>query len=299
MTNAFNWNDLRFFLNLVRTGNPMHAAKLLGVDQTTVRRRINALEQSLKTRLFDKAGDRYILTHQGEALLQSSERIEAEVTGISNTIAGDDIALSGVIRIGAPDALGSYFIAPCLSRLRETYPGLKVELVAMSRQFNLTKREADLAIMISRPAQGRHIIRKLVDCRLHLFASDLYLRSRPPIRNLADLHGHQFIGYLDQLDFDPVLDPNCEIHKELSEPQFASSNLVAQASACAAGAGLCLLPQYAVALLPNLKPVLKDLFHVDREIWILMHSDLRDIPRYRITMEHILKEVACSKRLFS
>jgi len=297
--NSFNWNDLKFFLNLVRTGNPMHAAKLLGVDQTTVRRRISSLEQSLKTRLFDKQDDRYTLTTQGEALLESSEKVEAEITGISNAIAGDDVALSGVVRIGAPDALGSFFLAPCLSRLREIYPNLKVELVAMSRQFNLTKREADLAIMISRPLQGRHIIRKLIDCRLYLFASQAYLESRSPIQSLADLHGHQFIGYLEQLDFSPDLDTNSEIYRELSKPQFASSNLVAQASACAAGAGICLLPRYAVELFSNLKPVMKDDFHVDREIWILVHSDLRDIPRYRITMEYILKEVARLKPLFS
>src|SRR5258708_3839912 len=178
---AFNWNDLRFFLNLVRAGNPTRAAKLLGVDHTTVRRRIAALEEDLKVTLFEKHDDVYGLTPQGEKLLRSSEAIESLLVSATNEIAGADDALSGTVRIGAPDGLGSYFLAPRLAALRQQHPDLQVELVAKSRQFNLSKREADIAIVISRPAHGRHIIRKLIDCSLYLFASSPHLARHKPL----------------------------------------------------------------------------------------------------------------------
>jgi DNA-binding transcriptional LysR family regulator len=296
---AFNWNDLRFFLNLARAGNPTRAAKLLGVDHTTVRRRINALEEDLKVKLFEKQDDVYGLTPQGEKLLRSSDAIESLIVSATNEIAGTDEALSGLVRIGAPDGLGSFYLAPRLARLRQEHPDLQVELVAKSRQFNLTKREADIAIVISRPAQGRHIIRKLIDCSLYLFASEEYLARHPPIELPNDLKRHAFIGYTDQFDFSPELDQASPIYDELSKPAFASTNLVAQFQATLAGGGICLLPYYMVHDQPTLRPVLKEQIKVVREIWLLVHYDLHNMARYRAVTSFIFEKIAQEKHLFS
>jgi DNA-binding transcriptional LysR family regulator len=296
---AFNWNDLRFFLNLVRAGNPARAAKLLGVDHTTVRRRIAALEEDLKVTLFEKHDDVYGLTPQGEKLLRSSEAIESLLVNATSEITGADEALSGTVRIGAPDGLGSYYLAPRLTALRQQHPDLQVELVAKSRQFNLSKREADIAIVISRPAHGRHIIRKLIDCSLYLFASSTYLARYKPIETLQDLKSHSFIGYTDQFDFSPELDPTSPIYEELSQPAFASTNLVAQFHATLAGGGICLLPYYMVHGEASLRPVLKDQFKVVREIWLLVHHDLHDMARYRAVTGFILEQIMQERHLFS
>lgn len=295
----FNWDDLKFFLTLARAGNPMRGAVLLGVDHTTVRRRIAALEKTLDTRFFDRNGDQYLLTPQGEALLAASERMETEAISIQNQLKGSDSELSGTVRIGVPDALGSFFLAPCLVKLQRAHPSLRVELVATSRQFNLTKREADLSIAIERPAQTRHYIRKLVDCRLYLVASQAYLAQSPPIWKLADLRGHHFIGYLDQSDFNPELDPTSEIYQDLVRPRFASSNMVAQLRACVAGGGICLLPRYCTEPESTLVPILDKEFHIDRDVWFIIHSDLRNVTRFRTTTEFIFQEIVRQRHLFS
>jgi DNA-binding transcriptional LysR family regulator len=295
----FNWNDLKYFLTVVRTGNPARAAKSLGVDHTTVRRRVHTLETQLGATLFTKHDENYGLTLHGERLLKCAESIESNVIATRNALAETELSLSGTIRIGAPDGLGSYFLAPRLAKLRRAHPELKIELAAMSRQFNLSKREADIAIVISRPPPSRHIIRKLVDCTLYLYASTEYLARHPPIESVHDLHEHQFIGYPDQIDFTPVLDSNSAVFEELSNPILASTNLVAQYKATVAGGGLCLLPRFMFEEGESLRQILPNEVSVTREHWLLIHADMRNIARCRKVSDFIMEEVTRDCHLFN
>jgi DNA-binding transcriptional LysR family regulator len=142
---AFDWDDLRFFLAVARAGRLTVAARQLEADHTTVSRRISALEQALKAQLFERKPQGYSLTEQGERLLGLAESMETQALAVASEVGGADLALSGTVRIGAPDGIGTYFLAPELGALAERHPDLTLQLVALPRTFSLSKREADIA----------------------------------------------------------------------------------------------------------------------------------------------------------
>jgi DNA-binding transcriptional LysR family regulator len=293
-----NWNDLRVFLTLVRCGNHVAAARILGVDHTTVRRRIAGLEEILKAQLIERGREGTVLTQQGSDLFHAAEAMENMATQAEEQISGKDLQLSGTIRIGAADGLGSYFLAPLLVRFQKLHPELKIELLAQSRQFNVAKRDVDMALVISWPETGRHMIRKLTDCKLRLYASRKYLSSHAPIITVQDLSEHVIIGYIDQLDYSPEIDPNNPAFSVLSVPTFTSSNMVAQAEAAIADGGISLLPRYMIRATDDLQAVLEDEVVVERSVWMITHADLRHLSRYERFVNFLVHEVQSNQHLF-
>jgi len=294
---GFDWNDLKFFLSIARTGKLTTAARQLDVDHTTVSRRIAALEDNLKATLFERSPQGYKLTRAGERLMTRAEMIETAAQQASNEISEADLDLTGSIRIGAPDGFGSIFLAPRLWTLCRRHPGLDVDLVAMPRQFSLSKREADMAIVLSRPSAGRLKARKLTDYVLGLFASPDYLARRPTIERPGDLKGHRLIGYIEDLIFTPELDYLPLIEKDL-KANFASTNLIAQLNATRAGAGVCVLPYFITAGMPDLVPVLPAEVRIERTFWLITHADLAGMLRIRVTSDFIAEEVQKARALF-
>jgi molybdate transport repressor ModE-like protein len=294
---AFDWNDLKFFLAIARIGKLTMAARQLGVDHTTVSRRIAALEESLKATLFERSPHGYKLTDAGERLLAHAEIMETAAKQASSDIGEADLALAGTIRIGAPDGFGSVFLAPRLWTLCRRHPGLDIDLVAMPRLFSLSRREADLAIVLARPATGRLKARKLTDYVLGLFATREYLARRPPINGPADLKEHRLIGYIEDMIFTPELDYLPLVEKDL-KTNFASTNLIAQLNATRAGAGICVLPYFITAGTPDLVPVLPQAVRIVRSFWLITHADLAGMLRVRITSDFIAEEVQKARALF-
>jgi DNA-binding transcriptional LysR family regulator len=171
----FDWNDLRAFLAVVRTGRLVTAAHQLGMDQSTLSRRISGLEKALQTRLFDRTPTGYALTISGETLVSQAEEIERLTIDIGSRLANAHSALAGPIRIATPEGFGTYFLPPLLNKLTQAHPELEIELVAVPGAVSLFKREADLAVMISPPEKGRFKTRRLLDYELGLYASRSYL----------------------------------------------------------------------------------------------------------------------------
>jgi DNA-binding transcriptional LysR family regulator len=293
----FNWNDLRAFLAVARTGRLTGAAARAGMDHTTVGRRIAALEAGLGARLFDRSPQGYALTPHGERLMLTAEKIESLTLLAANELGEADQALSGTVRIGAPEGFGSYVLAPLMARLADRHPNLDIQLVAISGVLSLSKREADIAVTLSAPREGRLAARKLTDYALSLYASPGYLDARPPIRTRADMAGHRFIGYIGDLLYAPELDymsaPDVDIHVGLQ-----SSNLIAQLQACLAGAGLCVLPDFIAAREPMLRRVLPDAVRLDRSLWLVVHADLRSLARIRAVTTMITEAVKADRPLF-
>ena len=195
----YDWNDLRYFLELSRQGKLVRAAARLQVDHTTVSRRITALENQLDVRLFDKSPRGYQLTDAGLRLLPLAEQIETQSNQLYQDIAGKDARLGGTVRVAAPEALGSQVIAGRITEFRAQHPDIEIELVAETRRTSLSKREADIAISFSRPESGRLIAWKLCDYRLRLYGSRDYLANYPPISGPEDLTQHGFVSYIDDL----------------------------------------------------------------------------------------------------
>jgi DNA-binding transcriptional LysR family regulator len=207
------------------------------------------------------------------------------------------MGFSPTIRIGAPDGFGAMFLAQRLWTLCRMHPGLDIDLVATPRRFSLSKREADMAIVLSRPSEGRLKTRKLTDYALGLFASRDYLDRRGPVLRASDLKAHRMIGYIDDLIFTPELDYLPSIEKDL-KANFASTNLIAQLNATKAGAGLCVLPHFITATEPSLVPVLPHQVRIIRSFWLVTHVDLAAMLRIRVTGDFIADQVQKARALF-
>jgi DNA-binding transcriptional LysR family regulator len=293
----FDWDDLRFFLAVARAGRLTIAARRLGADHATVSRRISSLEKALKAQLFERRPQGYALTGHGERLLAKAETMETQALAVSSEIGGADLALSGTVRIGAPDGFGTFFLAPRTAVFAAQYPDLEIQLVAMPRLLSLSKREADVAISLGPPKEGRIVARKLTDYRLGLYASPIYLERHPAITTPEDLHAHEMIGYIDDLIFAPELDYLDEVSKGL-RPRLQSSNLIAQVEAALAGAGICVLPHFMAVREPRLVPVLSETVGIIRSFWLIVHADLKEVARIRATMDFIVREVKAARGLF-
>lgn len=293
----FNWNDLRAFLAVARTGRLTAAAARLGADHTTVARRIAALEGALGARLFDRSPQGYALTAHGERLLPSAEQVESLTLRAAGQVGAADQTLTGAVRIGAPEGFGSYVLAPLMVRLADRHPQLEIQLLAIPGVVSLSKREADIAVTLSPPREGRLVSRKLTDYGLGLYAAPAYLDVRPPLRTRADMAGHRFIGYIGDLLYAPELDymqaPDVDIRVALQ-----SSNLIAQLQAALAGAGLCVLPDFIAAREPGLRRVLPRDVGLQRSLWLVVHADLKSLARIRAVMSMILEEVRADRTRF-
>ncbi len=294
----FDWNDLRFFLEMSRLGKLADAAKRLHVDHTTVSRRIAALEEALGTRLFDKSPRGHVLTEAGQKLLAHAERIETSSINLYQDLSGENAELTGTVRLATPEAFGTQFLAQHLPKFRELHPRIDLELVSETRRTSLSKREADLAVTLGRPDSGRLIGWKLTDYRLQLYASEAYLQSHAPIRTPSDLKDHDFIGYIDDLLALPELRV---IPTLVRNPRivFKSTSIQAQERAAAAGLGLALLHCFACRDDPKLQPVLASEISADREYWLLVHEDLRPVARIDAVCRFVTDVVRQNESLFT
>lgn len=294
--NAFDWDDLRFFLAVARAGRLTAAARQLEADHTTVSRRISALEGALKAKLFERKPQGYSLTEQGERLLGLAEGMETQALAVASQVGGADLALSGTVRIGAPDGIGTYFLAPELGALAERHPDLTLQLVALPRTFSLSRREADIAITLEQPTEGRLVSRKLTDYRLRLYASKDYLARHGPMADLADLAGKTLVTYVADLIYSPVLDYFSGLEKYTAR-RYECASVVAQLEAVRAGVGVGILHDYAVRQFPELEVVLPEISYL-RTYWLVTHADVRNLRRVEEVYSFILSRVRANRGLF-
>ena len=274
----YDWNDLRYFLELSRQGKLVKAALRLQVDHTTVSRRIASLEKQLQARLFDKSPTGYQLTDAGMRLLPMAEKIESQSNQLYQALSGKDARLSGTVRISTSEGIGAQVIARHIGEFRAEHPDIEIELMADTRRTSLSKREADIAITFSRPESGRLKGWKLCDYRLKLYGSRTYLDNHSKIESLEDLAHHPFVSYIDDLIEMPELR---YFESTFKNPHvvFRSTNLNAQYNAIRSGVGLGLVHCFMTANDPQLVAVLPEQIMVQRSFWLMVHEDLRDVAR--------------------
>ncbi len=273
-----DWNDLKFFLELARQGKLVQAASRLHVDHTTVSRRINALENELDVRLFDRSPRGYQLTDAGLRLLPYAENMETSSNQINQEITGKDSALGGTVRVAMPEALGSQVIARHIPAFRALHPNIEIELVAETRRMSLSKREADIVVLFSRPKSGRLVAWKLCDYRLRLYGSKDYLQQHGEITKKSDLENHSFVSYIDDLIEMPEL-RYLESTIKNANVVFRSSNVIAQFNAIREGVGVGLVHCFMAQRDDELMSVLVEDVAVKRSYWLVVHEDLRHVAR--------------------
>jgi len=293
----FDWNDLKSFLAIARSGRLTVAAARLRVDHSTLSRRIAGLEQDLKARLFDRSPTGYVLTEQGSSLVAIAEEVERLAIGAADMVGGTAASVAGTVRIGSPEGFGSYFLAPRVATLKDMYPQLTIQLVAASAVFSLARRDADIVISVSRPPAGRLTVSKLIDYDLALYAAPAYLDTRAPIAASDDLAGHRFVSYIGDLLTFPELDVLQHVAPD-GATSLESSNLVAQLRATLAGAGLCVLPAFLAEGEAGLVRVLPTQVCLTRSLWLTVHQDLAGLGRVKAVVRFIRDQVAEAKAGF-
>lgn len=294
---AANWDDYRFLLAVARKGTVSAAALDLRCDHATVIRRIDRLENDLGIALFSRRPTGYELTPAGKNALALADAVESAILTGQSGLSQLSETPTGTVRIGTPDGFGSYFLAPRMVDLIERYPGLDVQLVATSRLFSLSKREAEVAISLQAPVEGRLMVRKLTDYELRLYASESYLKRFEPIQKRADLAQHRFTGYIEELLFSPelnYLETVCEKHQVC----MRSGNLIAQMQATVAGIGLAILPCFMASWRRDLVPVLPNEFSLTRSFWVIIHEDSKDHPSVRAVTNYIYEIVDANRDIF-
>jgi DNA-binding transcriptional LysR family regulator len=287
-----HWDDLRFFLAIARTGQMTKAASRLGVDATTVGRRIRRLEQALEATLFEQTREGQVLSEAGEALLAKAEEMERFASAIDNG-SGKIRATSGLVRVSASEGFGTWYIAHHLKSFLGSFPEVQVDLVASSGFLSPSKRETDVAILLARPRRGPLVSRKLADYGLRLYGSHSYLERHAPPASPADLRSHQLVGYIPDLIYAPELRYLDEVAPGLVL-RARSSSINAQYRLIASGAGIGVLPYFIGDAASDVLPVLPEV-RISRSFWLVTHQDTRRLSRIKAFVDWLSDMVAAHR----
>jgi DNA-binding transcriptional LysR family regulator len=278
----FDWEDLRHFAALAREHTLSAAARALKVDHATVARRIAALEASLGLKLVDRRPRSYVLTADGERIAAQAARMEEASFDVGRAARAAQPVLAGEVSISAPPLLASTLIAPRLAELRDAHPGIHVRLIGEKRSASLSRREADLAVRLSRPTEKRLVVRKIGTIEFRLYAAPRYLAAHEP-------GNFEFIGYDESLDDVPQQ----RLLKAAAGTRaivLRTNDIDSQRVAARAGVGIATLPRYLGDTDAALVPLDLKMKSVTRDIWLVVHSDLRRAPPVRAVMTFL---VAC------
>ena len=272
-----HWDDMRIFLSVARAESLSAAGKALRIDPATVGRRIARLEQDLGAPLFAKSPQGYAPTDAGMRLMTHAEGAEQAMGAAVEELAGQEGGLSGQIRIGAPDGCANFLLPQVCADIVRDNPDLDIQIIALPRVFNLSKREADMAIGVSPPEAGRLTVQKITDYKLHLAASQDYLTSRPPIVTPEDLRGHRMVGYIPDMIFDKELDYLSDIGVE--RVPLASNSVSVQVNWLRHGAGLGVVHDFSLSVSRPLRKVLTEYISLTRSFYLIRHADDQRLER--------------------
>ncbi len=275
------WDDMRVFLAVARAESLSAAAPLLRMDAATVGRRVARLEADLGAALFVKSPQGYALTDLGGRMRDHATQAEAALAHAEDEARGATGGLTGQIRIGAPDGASNYLLPQVCAAIGRDNPELEIQILALPRVVNLSKREADMALTVSPPQTGRLTVQKICDYRLHLAAPKAAQISKP-----ADLQGRPVVGYIPDMIFDKELDYLGDLGAQ--GVQVASNSVAVQVMALRAGAmepngaetgGIGIVHDFALPFAPELRRVLVDQISLTRSFYLVRHTTDRTSDR--------------------
>jgi len=272
-----DWDDIRYFLAVARKGSIRGGSALLTVNHSTVSRRINAFEQKIDVRLFDRLPTGYVLTIAGEEMMQSAIRIEDEVNALDRKVIGRDAELSGTIRVTLPAPLMN-IITPEVVSFTRRYPAIDIELLISYDEFNLSKREADIAIRVTNNPPENLVGRKVLNSYKADYGSKDYLAN---YNKTGDTSSLSWIGWQAESDHKWIKEsnfPNIPVQHQFSDP-------MSQLVALKAGLGITTLPCAMCDTESDLQLVSPSVPIPAWDIWILTHKDLRETTRFKIFMD--------------
>lgn len=285
-----DWTALRDFLSVVESGSLSAAAKRLRVSQPTVSRRIAALEAALNARLFNRTPRGLELTDAGETILRHTQSMEREALSAERAVTGSDTGLDGTVRVSMTGGLGVEWLTAELAAFRKRYEGIRLEVVIDNAPVNLLRREADIAVRLFRPEQADLIARRVGRNVVGLFANTEYLDARGRPQTVADLAGHDIVGFDEAF---AQMGQARWLESNVGQEQIAlrSNSLLAQLAAVRAGIGIgavsCLIGRRD----PRLERVIPNLDVIEQEIWLVTHGDLRRSARIRAAFDYLAEVI--------
>ncbi|MEW6645182.1 MAG: LysR family transcriptional regulator [Pseudomonadota bacterium] len=271
-----DWEDLRHFVVLAREGTLSAAARALGVDHATVARRVAALEASTGLKLVDRRARTTTLTDDGRRIAAVAAPMEEAAFAVGRAAQAAQPGVDGEVTISAPPTFASAVIAPQLIRLRQRHPGIRIKLIGEKRRASLNRREADLALRLLRPVETALIVRKIGSFGFSLYGTAAYLKETPP-------HAFAFIGY-DATMADSPQEIWLRAIVGTREVVLRTNDLETQIAAARAGLGLAALPHYLGDGEPQLRRHAVAHKPISRDVWLLVHRDLRLVPAVRAVM---------------
>lgn len=235
---AQNWDDLRYFLAVAKTGSLSGAARRLGVNHSTVFRRIGAFETQLGVRLFERLPSGYLLTQAGEEMRDGTARVEEEIASLSRKVTGQDLRLSGTVRVTTLDMLAFGLLPRHLVKFRTVYPGIEVELIVGNATLNLNQREADIALRVGNAPPDTLVGRRVGRLVFAIYGSETYRSDKPGI----GLEAHDWIGFDTE---HAALTRRFNAFLPAAQPLLRTNSIAAAIAATKAGMGLAILTLWA------------------------------------------------------
>lgn len=281
----FNWEDARYFLAVARAGTIGRAAEALGISSITLSRHLSHLQSRTGRPLLTRHSKGLRLTDEGQRLLDYLERAEAEIEAASEIFDSGSASISGTVRIAAPEGFALRVLTPKMTELLDVNPDLKVEIVPQLRGFSLSRREADLAIMVGKPQEPKLKFISLGTYQLGLFSSNAYIAKRGRPTTLDDLVDHQLIGYVDDLLFSERLNTP-KAAWPAWQSQLSIYSPIGQVEAVRSGAGIGMLHHFLVSAKDGLIHLLPEV-SVEREFYLVYHPTTERIPRIRAAIEFL------------
>ena len=296
MQPMLDWNDLRYFLAVARTGSTLAAGRMLRVSQTTVARRITALEAELKLVLFERRPTGYVLTPAGEALIVQAESLEAAATHFADAAASQSRDATGTVRLTVDEIYAVALLPPILRELHDAWPGIRIELDPSEAKRDLSAGEAEVALRATKgQADSTLVGRRLGLDYWTIYCSRDYAAAHGRPRRRRDLKGHAFIGggspmvwrvWSEWLERNGFTD-------QVAVQHGTSTGLLAAARA---GLGLAVLPSLVADLDPDLVRCLPPEPDHEFELWLLTHERLRHTPRIRAVLDFLYERLSRTVR---
>lgn len=290
-----NWEEARYFLAVARTGQLKRAAEQLGVSTITLSRHLAHLQGQTRAPLFHRHPKGLRLTDEGSRLLAHVEKIEAEFEEASDALFGRiGQGVSGTVRIAAPEGFALTILVPNLAHLHATSPELRVEVVPQIPGFSLSRREADVAVMVGRPTDRYLHCESLGRYQLSVYASEDYLARHGEPKTVEALIDHVLIGYVDDLLYSQSLNLATTVWSNW-ESQFSVYSPIGQVNAVRAGLGIGVLHEFLIRPEDGLVKVLPEI-QLEREFYLVTHQNFQRIPRVRHVMSFLktLTDFRCS-----
>jgi DNA-binding transcriptional LysR family regulator len=279
------WDDVRFFLEVSRAGTLAGAARKLGVDYTTVGRRIRAMEQDLGTTLFERRLDRFMLTEAGEAIRAAGEQMEEAALALERRALGADRTLSGVVRVATTDALAQILVLPAILALRDRHPEIRVHLLTGTARLDIARREADVAIRYVRPATADLISRRLAGVAAAYYGSIAYLAKHPPPPPGGSLHGYEAVATAEGLRSWARPLPDVRV-------VLRANSMSALVQGVLLGLGIGALHCWMAARHAELRRVWPDEPLEHDDLFLVLHKDVQRTGRVRAFIEAVERRVA-------